>query len=64
MSLRTFHIIFIVCSIIVVSGFGVWAIMNFQQQQSPVYLWTGMGSFITAMGLIVYEYSFLKKVKP
>ena len=63
MSLRTFHVIFIVCSIILAIGFGYWAINNFQQQQSPAYLWTAMTSFFAAIGLIVYEYFFLKKVK-
>jgi len=64
MSLRTFHVIFIVCSIIVTIGFGWWAISNFRQHQAPAYLWTGIAAFIAAGGLIVYEYSFLKKVKP
>ena len=64
MSLRTFHVIFIVCSIILTIGFGCWAIMNFQQQQGSAYLWTGVSSFAVALGLIFYEYSFLKKVKP
>jgi len=64
MSLRTFHIIFIVCSIILAIGFGYWAMRNFQQQQLPAYLWTAVTSFLAAVGLIVYEYFFLKKVKP
>ena len=64
MSLRTFHIIFIVCSIIVTIGFGCWAISNFRQLQTPGYLWTGIAAFIAASGLVVYEYFFLKRVKP
>ena len=64
MSLRTFHVIFIVCSIILTIGFGYWAMSNFQQHQTPAYLWTGVISFIAAIGLMVYEYFFLKKVKP
>jgi len=64
MSLRTFHVIFIVCSIIVTTGFGCWAIMNFQQQQGLTYLWTGIAAFVASCGLVVYECSFLKKVKP
>jgi len=64
MSLRTFHVIFIVCSIIVTIGFGCWAIINFQQNQTPTYLWTGIVAFIAASGLVIYEYSFLKRVKP
>jgi len=64
MSLRTFHIIFIVCSIILTIGFGCWAINNFRHLQAPAYLWTGIAAFVSAAGLIVYEYMFLKRVKP
>ena len=63
MSLRTFHAIFIVCSIILTIGFGCWAIMNFRQHQTPTYLWTGIAAFIAASGLVVYEYSFLQSRK-
>ena len=63
MSLRSFHIIFIVCYIIVTIGFGYWAINGFQQEQSLTYLWTAIGAFITTLGLIIYEIVFLKKVK-
>jgi len=55
MSLRTFHIIFIVCSILVSIGFGYWAIRN-------LHHWTAVGSFALAVGLIFYEIKFLKKV--
>jgi len=63
MSLRTFHVIFIVCSILMTIGFGFWAMRNFQQNQSPGYLWTGIIALLMACSLMVYEYFFLKKVK-
>jgi len=63
MSLRTFHIIFIVCSIVLSIGFGYWAINGYQQDHTLGLLWTGVGSFIVAIGLIIYEYQFIKKVK-
>jgi len=63
MSLKTFHVIFIACSIILVIGFGCWGIDNFQQKQAFSYLWTGIGSFLLAAGLIIFEYVFLKKNK-
>lgn len=63
MSLRTFHVIFIICSIVLAICFGSWAINSFREQQSYGYLFAGIGSFITAFGLILYEVMFIKKVK-
>ena len=63
MSLRTFHIIFIVCSILLAVVFGIWAIKNFMDIHSIAYLFAGIGSFAIAFGLIVYEVTFIKKVK-
>ena len=63
MSLKTFHVIFIVCSIILSVGFGYWAFMNFQNTQSLAYLFTMIGSILFAFGLVIYEMSFLKRIK-
>ena len=63
MSLRTFHVIFIICSILLAIVFGSWAIRNFWNEQSYAYLFTGIGSFVTAVGLLIYEVMFIRKVK-
>lgn len=63
MSLKAFHIIFIIASIILAIIFGIWAINNFMEQQTYGYLFTGIGSFLVAIGLIIYEVMFIKKVK-
>jgi hypothetical protein len=63
MSLKAFHVIFIVCSIALAIAFGGWAINSFKEQHSYADLFAGIGSFRTAMGLVLYEVMFIKKVK-
>jgi len=63
MSLRTFHIIFIICSILTLFGFGGWAMVQFSQVKVMSYLLTALGSTMAGMGLIVYEVFFIRKVK-
>ena len=63
MSLKTFHMIFISCSIILSVGFGYWAVVQFQHQASLGYLSTGIGAFVAAAGLVIYEILFVRKFK-
>jgi len=63
MSLKDFHIVFIISSIVLLFGFGFWAIQQYQQNQIFCYVWTAVISFIAALGLIVYELKFLKKMR-
>jgi hypothetical protein len=57
MSLKAFHIFFIVLSIILSVGCAVWAFMNGVE---PAF---GYASAVTAAALIVYGANFLKKAK-
>ena len=59
MSLKTFHIVFITASIVLASGFGIWAISS----NGWPYVVTGLASLFCAAGLIVYEVSYLKKCR-
>ena len=61
MSLRTFHVIFIICSIALSIGFGYWAVKGYFDSRAVGYLWTAFGSVTLAVGLIIYEILFLKK---
>ncbi|OGX39132.1 MAG: hypothetical protein A3C36_07910 [Omnitrophica WOR_2 bacterium RIFCSPHIGHO2_02_FULL_52_10] len=63
MSLRAFHVIFIVCSIFVTAGFSVWAYVNFQRLPAAGYLWTAVISLACAVGLAAYGTFFLRKIK-
>jgi hypothetical protein len=59
MSLKTFHIVFITASIVLASWFGIWAMSI----DGWPYVLTGVGSFLCAAGLVVYEVAFLKKCR-
>jgi hypothetical protein len=55
MSLKGFHIFFIVLSILLAAGCGVWSFAN------GVALAFGIGSFVTAVGLAAYGVYFIRK---
>jgi hypothetical protein len=57
MSLKTFHIFFISVAVLLCLGFGVWC---FRQTG---YTGLGVGSFVLAVALVVYEIIFLRKLK-
>jgi hypothetical protein len=59
MSLKAFHLIFIVVSIALAFGFGVWLVL----QGGLLNILLGVGSFIVGVALIFYERYFLKKTK-
>ncbi|RME04445.1 MAG: hypothetical protein D6812_04225 [Deltaproteobacteria bacterium] len=60
MSLKAFHIVFIVSSILLALAFGIWGIGHVPPPNG--YL-TGGGAFLCAVGLILYFVRFLKKFK-
>ena len=57
MSLKAFHVFFISVSVLLCFGFGVWCFRN------NGYTGMGVGSLLIGVGLIVYEISFLRKLK-
>jgi len=61
MSLKAFHIAFIVCSVLLALGFGAWALL--QETGGVSYSVLGIASFIVAVVLVVYGVWFLKKLK-
>ena len=63
MSLKAFHIFFIVVSTALCVGFGVWAVDDFGRSGSGVHLALGVGSFIASGGLVWYGVWFLRKLK-
>ncbi len=63
MSLKAFHIFFIVASIALCVGFGVWSTQNFARSGSWVDLALGVGSFIASGALAWYGVWFLRKLK-
>ena len=64
MSLKAFHLVFIVASILMAVGFAVWSLMTYYSDHAGVgYLLAGIASAIAAIALVFYERYFLKKFK-
>ncbi|MDQ6632559.1 MAG: hypothetical protein M3Y82_12525 [Verrucomicrobiota bacterium] len=64
MSLKTFHVIFIVASTLLAFGFGGWSLHNyFSTARAPLDLVFGLLSILVGLGLIWYGKYFLKKLK-
>ncbi|HLX70052.1 MAG TPA: hypothetical protein VKV04_10540 [Verrucomicrobiae bacterium] len=63
MSLKAFHLVFIVASIALAFGFGIWLVTNFFHEGGALNLVFAVVSFGAGVGLIFYERYFLKKTK-
>ena len=64
MSLKAFHLVFIVCSILVVLGFAVWSLEQYLREGAgALYLIYGVGGLLTGGLLIRYSKFFLRKLK-
>jgi hypothetical protein len=63
MSLKGFHIVFIVFSTLLALGVGAWCIWVDLVEGAPVYLAGAICSFVVALALIVYGVWFYRKMK-
>ncbi|MFO1500722.1 MAG: hypothetical protein U1G07_20445 [Verrucomicrobiota bacterium] len=64
MSLKAFHIVFVVASTLLAFGFGLWAIQQYRiGDGSPGELALGIGSVTVGFVLICYGRYFLRKLK-
>jgi hypothetical protein len=63
MSLRGFHIVFIVFSTLLALGTGVWCIWVDLVEGAPVFIVGAICSFVVAIGLIIYGVWFYRKMK-
>jgi hypothetical protein len=64
MSLKAFHLVFIIASILLAVGFAVWLLMTYFQDHAGVsYLIAGIGSALAAVALVIYQKYCLKKLK-
>jgi len=62
-SLKAFHILFIVLSILLAFAFGVWGLRAYSIQGESVYRNLGLISLGAGAGLVFYGVWFLRKTK-
>ena len=63
MSLKAFHIIFVILSTLLSVGFGLWAIGRHMHEPSAGLVAVAIGSMAFAIALVVYGFWFLRKLK-
>jgi hypothetical protein len=63
MSLKGFHIVFIIFSTLLSLGIGAWCIWVNLVEGEPVYLAGAIFSFVAAVALMVYGVWFYRKMK-
>ncbi|MCD8533950.1 MAG: hypothetical protein LR011_03825 [Verrucomicrobia bacterium] len=63
MSLKAFHLIFLIAATLLSLGFGAYSIHQFSQSQSISYLVMGVLSSLLGFCLVVYGRFFLRKLQ-
>jgi hypothetical protein len=64
MSLKAFHILFIIASTVLTLGFGIWSIREYARGGATgVELGFGIASLLLSMGLVWYGRYFLRKLR-
>ena len=62
MSLKAFHVFFILVSMLLSLGFGLWAVGAYLDSGAGLILGLGLASFVGCVVLAVYGKWFLKKL--
>ena len=63
MSLKAFHVFFVVLSVLCALGFGAWAVFDYRRTGSGGTLVLGVLGFAAAAALVWYGLWFLRKLK-
>jgi hypothetical protein len=63
MSLKAFHIVFIILSTLLALGTSAWCIWVDLTVGAPVYLAGAIASLVVATALMVYGFLFYRKMK-
>lgn len=63
MSLKAFHVVFVVVCTVFTVGFGIWAIRLYRSEGDVSAMVCGVLSLCGAVSLIVYGRWFLRKLK-
>ncbi len=63
MSLKAFHVVFVIASILLAFGFGGWEIKSYSDFGRRMDLIFGIGSVAAGLALVAYFRYMLKKLK-
>lgn len=63
MSLKSFHVFFVVLSVLCALGFGAWSIAEYLRTGKGSVLTLGVLGFLAAAALVFYGFWFLRKLK-
>ena len=63
MSLKDFHILFILSSIVLSLGFAFWAWQQYVIERQNSFLLAFVGAIVFSVVLAVYDVNFIRKVK-
>ena len=63
MSLKAFHVVFVVVSTLLMTGIGAWSLRRFMSEGGGTSLLMGLLALAAAIALVVYGVWFLKKTK-
>jgi hypothetical protein len=63
MSLKAFHIIFVIFSTLLALGVGAWCVWVNLVEGAPVYLAGAVAAFASALALVIYGVWFYRKMK-
>ncbi|CAF0689629.1 hypothetical protein [Candidatus Methylacidithermus pantelleriae] len=63
MGLRSFHLVFISLSSLLLVGFGAWCLGYFPTLREAIYLWIGSLSVVLGLGIAAYGAWFYVKTK-
>ncbi len=63
MSLKAFHVFFVIVSVLCALGFGAWSVADYQRTGKGSVLLLGILGFAAAAALVWYGFWFLRKLK-
>ena len=63
MSLKAFHIVFVICVVLLAFFFGGWLLHEYWSSGQVGQLLGGMASFLAGGGMICYGRAVLRKLK-
>jgi hypothetical protein len=63
MSLKAFHVVFVIASTLCALGFGVWSLNDYSRTGNGGTLAMCISGFVAAGALVWYGFWFLRKLK-